>query len=170
VPLFVRKIDKAKWLQTDIIGGADVSADAITNCIRTKNNTLSVWEISTEDEVDEAALAVVSSGQHLETFDVVLMNAEHLHANGLEAIPQRESALTPVEDLKDAHRDLAMLTYSKLGIIARHIVDRFRQEKIIRFTEGTLKSLLSDAIKNGRIRPDDLDENIQRKLHIHVNH
>ena len=37
--LLVRKIQKSKWMQNDILNGEPVSGDAITNCLKTKNNT-----------------------------------------------------------------------------------------------------------------------------------
>jgi hypothetical protein len=82
--LLVRKIDKGKWLQTNISGGEDVSADAVTNCLRTKGNALSVWGVETEAEIDEAVLAIVTGHQHLETIDVVSLSPEHLAVNGID--------------------------------------------------------------------------------------
>lgn len=43
--LLVRKINRAKWMQNDILSEQDVSADAITICMKTVGNTLSVWQI-----------------------------------------------------------------------------------------------------------------------------
>ena len=58
--LLVRKINRAKWLQTDIAHGDDISADAITNCMKTTSNRLSVWEVESEARIEEAALAIAS--------------------------------------------------------------------------------------------------------------
>jgi len=113
--LFVRKIIKSKWYQTDIENGDDVSADAITNCMKTKQNTLSVWEIESPDELDNAVLAIVSQHQHLETIDVVKLDSVSLVENEIVWVESR--GLTPIDDLVDTHFDLSELTYPKLGII-----------------------------------------------------
>jgi hypothetical protein len=95
--LFIRKIDKGRWLQKDIPLDEDVPADAITKDMKTDRNTLSVWEVSGADNIDEAVLAIVSGGQHLDTIDVVPMNTEHLEENQVDYIGTE--GRTPVKDL-----------------------------------------------------------------------
>jgi len=58
--LQVRKINKAKWLRADIVNSAEIPADAITNCLRTQQNNLSVWRIKSEDEIENAVIAISS--------------------------------------------------------------------------------------------------------------
>src|SRR5680860_1384079 len=79
IPLLVRKIEKAKWMQNDILNGEEVSADAITNCTRTNKNKLSLWFIQDESNLDDAVLALTSQAQHLETIDTV--SYTHLRAH-----------------------------------------------------------------------------------------
>ena len=160
--LLMRKIDKSRWLQTDIRKGEDISADAITNCMKTRQNIFSVWEIKNEAEIEEAVLAIVSNSQHLETIDVVLMDSKYLGEKGI--LSRRSSGVTPVMDLRDRHLDLLHLSYKKLGIIAYHIVDKFINNKVKRYTKGHLKAILIEAIKNSRLKLEDLSDTIQKKL------
>jgi hypothetical protein len=160
--LLIRKIDKGKWLQRDICQGEDVPADAITNCLRTKHNTLSAWEITSENDIDEAVLAIVSGHQHLETIDVVPIDPGHLKENNIDCI--RTDGLTPVRDLIKNHIDLSNLSYKKLGVIAYHIVDKIRDKKVRRYTEGRLKAILNEAIEKGRLEADKLSDSLRRKL------
>jgi hypothetical protein len=60
--LLVRKIERAKWMQKDVVNGATPSADAVTGSLRTKNNTLSVWQIENLDELEDAVIAFVCQG------------------------------------------------------------------------------------------------------------
>ena len=160
--LLVRKIDKGKWLQNDIINDADISADAITICMRTKENKLSVWEIASESDINEAVLAIVSSGQHLETIDVVIMDRQYLTEQGIS--PVQKEGPTPVDNLRKTHYDLANLTYPKLGIIANHIVEGFKCKRVVRYRERNLRQIMNDAVKVNRLDLSSLSAFIAEKL------
>ena len=67
MPLLVRKINKAKWQQIDLTISNDASGDAITNCLKTKSNTLSVWMIDSENQIDDAFLALLANQDRIET-------------------------------------------------------------------------------------------------------
>lgn len=159
--LFIRKINRNKWIQNDTVPD-NVPADAITSCMRTQHNTLSVWEVPDENKIDEAVLAIVSAGHHLETIDIVQMDREHLEENKIDCV--QTEGHTPVEDLVNTHIDLSNLAYTELGIIAYHIADKLRQGKVERYTKGRLKGILNDAIQKKRLETTDLEETISEKL------
>ena len=160
--LLIRKIKKSKWLQGDEVPD-DVPADAITGgCVRTQCNTLSVWEVPDENRIDEAVLAIVAAGHHLESIDIVQIDREYLEENEVDCIQTK--GCTKVEDLVDTHIDLSNLTYKELGIIAYHIVDKFRQNKVERYRKKRLKEILRDAIHNKRLKITDLEDSISEKL------
>jgi len=160
--LLIRKIEKAKWMQNDIVGGEDVSADAITNCMKTKGNTLSTWEISEESDISDAVLAIVSVHQHLDTIDIVCLKRSSLESQGLKL--QSTPGNTPVKDLINQHVDISDLTYRSLGTVAEQIVQEIKCEKVVRYTKGMIKRLLNGAIDLGRVQKDDLHEYLRNKL------
>ena len=161
--LQVRKINQAKWLQADIVNGAKIPADAITNCLRTQQNALSVWKIKSEDEIENAVIAIVSGHPHpFETFDIVLLNPEYLERNGVNFTATEGT--TTVKRLKDMHFDMVDLTYEKLGIVACHIVEKFKEKKVLRYTKKNLKDILNNAINEKRLDINELSENIKNKL------
>lgn len=160
--LLVRKINKAKWMQNDIICGEEVSADAITNCIKTKDNKLSTWKISKESEINNAILAIVSSHQHLDTIDVVYLKKSFLEHKGF--MFQSTKGATPIVDLKDLHVDISGLTYSSLGTIAEQIVQVIKEDKVLRYTKGMIRKLINEAIDLGRLKKDDLNDSLKKKL------
>ena len=159
--LLIRKINRNRWLEEDEVPN-DVPADAITGCMRTQRNTLSVWEVPDEGKIDEAVLAIVSAGHHLETIDVVQIDREHLEENRVDCIQTKGG--TPIEDLVDTHIDLSNLAYTQLGIIAYHIADKFRQDKVKRYTQGQIKEILRTAIQGQRLEIENLSESIRKKL------
>lgn len=158
----VRKINKAKWFQIDIMQSDDVSADAITNCLKTSKNTLSVWHIETEEDLDKAVLAIVANQEHLDTIDVVILDEPSLNNYNLNIVASPGD--TPVTSLIEAHRDIAELTFTKLGQIKDHIVQRIRNQKLKRYTVSSLKKILTNAINDGLLQKEDLNESIRNKI------
>ncbi len=162
MPELARKIDRGKWLQFDIKNNEDVSADAITICMKTQGNKLSVWEIETDVQIDEAALAIVAGQDRLDTIDVVLFSTDSILSKDIEI--DESKGITRVKDLVDTHKDIIQLSYSKLGTIADVIVEQFKLDKIKRYTTSDQKELLKNAIVNGRLMKDDLPEAVRKKL------
>ena len=159
--LLVRKIQKSKWLQNDILNGEPVSGDAITNCLKTKNNTISTWKIMSEDEIEQAVLAIVSAHHHIDTIDVVILDKEDMEK---KFNLKREPGNTPVKDLVDRHIDISGINYNNLGELAQAIVDKFKENRVFRFTRKQIKDLLIIAVKSERLSLKDLHENIKAKL------
>lgn len=162
MPLLVRKIEKGKWLQKDILNGEVVSADAITNCMKTSKNTLSTWSVENEDQINDAVLAIVSVHQHLDTIDVVLLNQDNLAEIGI-AFKQTPGA-TPVPTLVESHVDIVELSYQSLGKVADCIITCFKEEKVKRFTRGELKKILLKAIEADKLSIDAIAPDIASKL------
>lgn len=162
MPFLVRKINKAKWFQLDIHQSNEVSADAITNCLKTTKNTLSVWHIESEDDLDNAVLAIVANQEHLDTIDIVILDESSLNDYNLNIVASPGE--TPVTSLINAHRDIAELTFTKLGQVKEHIVERIRNNKLKRYTVASLKKILLDAIENGIVQRNDLKETLLSKL------
>jgi len=157
--LLIRKINKAKWFQVDIVNNSDVSADAITNCLKTTDNTLSVWNIENEEYLNNAILAIVSNQDHLETIDIVIIDQDSLENKNVNIVISPGNI--PILKLIDTHRDITDLTYSKLGFVKDFIVESIRNDQLKRYTVGSLKKILKNAIEEGYLRKTDLKPSLQ---------
>lgn len=75
-----RKITRAKWVDAHLNSG-EIPADAVTVDLRTRNNTLSFWQCgdATEEELDEAVLALAAAAQRVESIDIVWLSYDELH-------------------------------------------------------------------------------------------
>jgi hypothetical protein len=159
--MLVRKINRAKWMS-----GNDVkeppAADAITGCLKTAKNTLSVWRINNETELEEAALAIVSSQDHLEAIDVVMLDDEYFVKCKIST--EETEGLTPVEDLKDMHRDLCSLDFWTIGMVAEHIIESIKKDKLKRFREAELIKIIRRAVSKNRLELSDLKDNVRKKI------
>lgn len=160
MPLLIRRISRAKW---DKIGVDDVSADAITSCLRTNQNDLSVWRISSEQELSDAILALISGSKQskLSTLHYVIIDETLIIERGftLKETPGDTVAL----ELVDKHRDIENLTYVKLGIIKDLILDCISNDRTSFITRKSLKELLIHAIKTGKIKKESLNPELVEK-------
>lgn len=160
----VRKFNKAKWLQTDLTVTNDVGADAVTGCLNTKGNSLSVWQIDdeTSTNIDTAVLAIVSKHHHLESFDVVILDEAVIAAHSI--LIEENPGDTPVDSLRDRHRDISNLTFASLGHVKDAIVDELRSDNTVRITVGHLKRIINQAVADKLLVASDLSSSIQSKL------
>jgi hypothetical protein len=152
--LLVRRISRAKW---DNIKNNDVCADAITNCLKTNNNDLSVWKIKSEKELNEAILALVTGSRQtqLSTLHYVLIDENLVLSNGLSL--RNSPGDTVVSDLVNNHCDIEDLTYKKLGQIKDLIINSIQTNKVSFITKSKLKTVLVEAIKKGKLDKQSLN-------------
>jgi len=162
MPLLVRKINKGKWNHIDFLASSDISADALTNDLKTTNNTLSLWQVNNEGELDNAILALVAKQDNHETFDVVIFDEAKIYEQQLEL--QDTPGDTPVKSLIDTHRDICDLTYSKMGLVKDLILIELRGDRVRRFTKTYLKALLKRSIENQTLSALDINDTLKRKL------
>ncbi|WP_024333895.1 hypothetical protein [Desulfotignum balticum] len=160
--LLVRKIEYNKWMQRDILKGEEPSSDAITNCMRTTRNTLSVWCINDSTELEEAVLAIASQFDHLDTADFLIIEIPLLQEKHL--LLNKSRGTTPYYKFADNHRDIINLDYSSLGTMAGIIVESIRRLYRERFTRPKLINLIKQGINDGKIQPEDLKESVRSKL------
>ncbi len=160
--LLVRKINRAKWepLPEDL---KLLQADAMTGCLRTTSNRLSFWVIEEVEELWKAGLAIATAHDHLESFDVVVVQRSRLESRGLLCEPSK--GRTYFELMRHAHVDLVDLNVAKLAAVAREVVEAYPATSK-RFTISDLKPLLLDQIEEGHVPRDKLSLDVQKKLGI----
>jgi hypothetical protein len=159
-----RKIARAKWDPKPGLPPEAIRADAITGCLRTTNDTLSVWECDgTLLDIAEVALALAAQGNTLDKLDIVLLKMSDLEARGiaLTATPGE----TPVTDLRARHRDLANLDMVAHGSVAVPIATLVRaRTDHYSFTRRRVLELLGAAIDSGRVSSDALAASLRMDI------
>lgn len=163
MPIYIRKISRAKWQKGHSEGSipSDANADAITGCTRTSDNTLSLWKIDEENMVNEAVLALATSLQRLDGFDVLLMDDNQIE--GVFKLEQT-SGNTPIEDLKDKHYDILELKHSSLGTISDVIINQLNKNRVLKFSRSQVKALINTAIKDNRLSKEQLNTELVADL------
>ena len=154
-----RKITRAKW-HTHFGPGA-IPADAVTADLRTTNNTLSFWQCGdgTDEEIDDAALALAAGGQRIDNIDIVWLFDGDLRADGHSLYPT--AGRTPVAEMVDRHVDLRFLDYVRLGKIAGLVMSAIEQGRHRRLRKQLVTELLLEAVQQRRIDLSDLQDNVQ---------
>lgn len=165
--LLVRKVNMAKWEPHRKLKVSKVPGDAITCCMRTTANTLSLWEVAQDEEemmIKEGVLALVTGPKQsqLESIDVVLLDSKELKKKKLE-IEQKDEP-TFVEEFAQAHWNISNLTYKKLGTMAKMILGKFSKGKVIRVTRMKVIDIVIEALKKNRLEFWRLSDKIQKAI------
>ncbi len=150
----IRKVSLAKWkgcLEND----ADyISADAVTACLRTTKNSLSVWKADSEEEVKCALLALAASLQRLDAIEYVILNEDDLISGNL-GIENTEVDI-PVNTPKELHHDIINLDHGTLKVVANLIKKEVSAEKHARLSRSQAKKILIEAINKDFIKKEKL--------------
>ncbi|MDC5054800.1 hypothetical protein OHW28_17675 [Acinetobacter baumannii] len=176
--IFVRKISKAKWPSEEEIAAKEsdldiipsVRADALTTCLKTSQNTLSVWAVenSTDEEIEKAILALITNAklERLNRIQVVYFSKEDVISLGLPL--EATDGDTVIDSLSKLHNDLIDLNYEKLGKVSQLIISSLRSENLKTYNENKLKNILLKAIKEEIVDQKLLHPSLQDKLGLPV--
>ncbi|MDT8073244.1 hypothetical protein ACLDV6_16590 [Acinetobacter baumannii] len=173
-----QSLSKAKWpseeeiaekaLDSEII--PFVRADALTTCLKTSQNTLSVWAVEncTDAEIEKAILALITNTklERLNRIQIVYFSKEDVDSLGLPiAVTEGD---TIIESLSKLHNDLVDLNYEKLGKVSQLIISSLRSESVRTYNERKLKDMLLKAINEGIVDQKLLHPSLQSKLGLPV--
>lgn len=150
-----RKITRAKWEHTTINAGR-IPADAVPADLRTRNNALSFWRCgsASDEELDDAVLALAASSTRLDKIDLVWVSEADLQADGQELVDTKGQ--TPVQDLIEKHVDAQQLDYERLGKIAAKVALAINGCRFRRVSKQRVKSLLAKAMERQRVEITEL--------------
>jgi len=159
-----RKITRPKWDSSPGMDQGAVGADAVTADLRTQNNALSLWEFSdAEKELREIVLALAANFDRIEKIDIAWFLREDAEKAGIEIQPTKGQ--TPVDDLRDWHRDAMNLDLDRLGGVARSLSRSVRNNGWVRrFRKKEVRNVLKEAVDQRRLIAGSLSEGIQRDL------
>jgi hypothetical protein len=145
-----------------------IRADALTGCLRTVDDTLSVWVCDgTLADIAEVALALAAQGNTLDKLDIVLLEQGELEDRGIALVATPGD--TPIADLRARHHDLVnldMVAHSSVAVLVAAAV-RARTGHY-QFTRRRVIELLRVAIDSGRASRDSFADGLRRELEKHL--
>ena len=159
-----RKITRAKWAATEDLSVGEIPADAVTVDLRTQENSLSFWRCSTDSDcdVEEVALAIAAAGERVDRLDIVWLADEELQNDG--HVLKNTEGRTPLTGMAAMHVDVSRLDYVRLGRVARRVVDAIKEDRYCRLRKARVKSLIEEAVRQGRIDRSALHEKLRAEV------
>jgi hypothetical protein len=143
--VLIRKINRNNWC-SDALTVDGIYADAITNCLKTKNNKLSFWLVNDENDKNDIIVAMISISDAIESIDIVEIEEEEIKKNKIDL--EQTDGITEIEEFAKRHFDVINLDYKKLGILAGIISENARNnDKVYRLTKGQLKEIMKSFIE-----------------------
>lgn len=156
-----RSIRRSKWPVNPEVTMDEISADAITGDLRTRDNSLSFWHCDStdKDDIDDAVLAISAGRDSVQKVEVVWLKRVELESAGQD-LAQTDGS-TPVADLVDSHIDVCSLDYQRLGGLASLVISAIASDQYQQVTRKQVQRILANAILQGRLSLGDLNTKIQ---------
>lgn len=173
----VRKISKSKWPSEEILAGKTdeevlpfLKADALTSCLRTSKDELSLWTVenTTDEEIKKAILALITNSrlERLDRIQVVYFDEDKVKQSGLTL--KKSPGDTVISTYTNLHQDMTELNYERMGKVSALITSALRDKKIKKYNEKELSKMLLDAIQSGLVEQKKLHMFLQHKLGLSV--
>ena len=161
-----RKYSRAKWEKPSYVKNDDIPADAVTICLKTTNNKLSLWECVTENNsIEEVVLALTTGTKvtHIEKMHIIALPQDAI--KNAQLVLDKSEGDTLVDELRDRHVDLIELTLSKLTTIANMMASQIQREiHCHSFTRKQVAKILNSSVEAGKISVEKLNSKIQEQL------
>ena len=125
----VRKIKPSlwpDWEHTRINNIFELSADTITNDLKTTDNTLSLWEIESLDEMKDIAVAMATTRDEIQDFLIIA-----IPKNSIEKIIKIENndlGQTAFFKYKNNHYDMVAMTFYEINEFASLICETLKDK------------------------------------------
>lgn len=165
----VRKFSKAKWtlLTEGSTSYKNLQADAVTSCLRTSSNTLSVWAVESTnwDEIKPVLAALFSSTDSPTRTDVIIMEKEVIENNIGIALRQSDGSTPATENVNKLHHDLINIDLCKIDAFANLMYQeniKTNNPLIRRFRESEVIDIVKSSIASNEIDPSKLRDGWQK--------
>lgn len=167
--LYVRKLAKRTnmTLFQSVSDVSEINADTILAEFRTRDNTLSFWEVENSSDMINGILAIALTSSTIETMDFIIFDEKYMQKYGLEMAPSNPGAI-PLYEYQDAHRDAFGLTLGKFGNLALLYKELAGLDEpacfLVRKTKKELENHIKDAIIRDKVNLQYANEKIKDKL------
>lgn len=167
---YVRKISRAKWqdspLSTDEAEAINqvkkVAADAVTNCIKTTDNKLSLWKVEEKRDSIEDIVPLIVGFERPDTCDIIYISDEIFSEEGIFLEQSPEDANTPIAGLREFHYNAIVRDYEGLGKFAKIVLRSLGNHK--RFKGREVKAKLKEMLQNHEIEKGMISDKLYEKI------
>ena len=163
-----RKFNRAKWERPSFISGGEIPADAITGCLRTQDNKLSLWDCADDNgSVEEAVLALATGSKYdsLEKMHITTLVIADMKSQDLSLA--NTPGDTAVETLRQRHQEVDKLTLNQLTRFAELMAANiYSDDHCFIFTRRDVARIIKTAISQQRLEGQNLSPKLLRELEI----
>lgn len=168
---YVRKINRAKWPKqvNEIVQSSvdSIQADAITGCMKTSGNKLSLWKVDRFDGKNNNSIQniwpIIAGFERPSRCDVIYISDEDLESVGIEVQQSPDDARTCIAGMDEYHYNAIVNDYKGLGEFARIITNALHT--FYRFQDKDVATELKDMVNNGILKKSDLPDTMFCKLY-----
>ena len=153
--LFVREIERDKWLERAELDSVSVSD------LQTPDNDISVWEVQSNlSDIDDVALAVMMRRDRVQEITMVYLDSDEL-AQKYNIGMNKLEGNSYFAEMNSKHSNFMVPTFWEMGYLTEHIQEKLKNPdvNIKYYSEPEMKQLLLAAYKGKRIPADIIKEN-----------
>ena len=167
---YVRKISRSKWQEDPLSADEEkallevkkVAADAVTNCIKTTGNKLSLWRVEEKRDSIDDIIPLIVGFERPDTCDIIYISDEVFLQEGIVIEQSSEDANTPIEELKQYHYNAIVEDYEGLGKFAKIVLRSLDNHK--RFKGKEVKTKLREMLDRQEIDREMISDKLYEKI------
>ena len=167
---YVRKISRSKWQEDPLSADEEkallevkkVAADAVTNCIKTTGNKLSLWRVEEKRDSIDDIIPLIVGFERPDTCDIIYISDEVFLQEGIVIEQSSEDANTPIEELKQYHYNAIVEDYEGLGKFARIVLRSLDNHK--RFKGKEVKTKLREMLDRQEIDREMISDKLYEQI------
>lgn len=148
--LFVREIDRNKWLKRAQLDSVSVSD------LQTPDNDISVWEVQPNlSDIDDVALAVMMRRDRVQEITMVYIDSNEL-AQKYNITMHKLAGNSHYAAMNYKHSNFVIPTFWEMGYLTEYIQEKLKnpQNNTKYYSEITMKQLLLSAYQGNKIPGD----------------
>lgn len=157
----------ARWDGSTIVHRPDATtAGDVISDLRTQNNTLSVWRADSDEDINDAIVAMSLNRNDVSKMIALLLDEEELTAMQIDFSDKNPGkAPGAIEDIKKKHRDLVEIDYKRLGVLSNYMLKIVHDKsKRIEVSKPNMKKLLEQYRDGKKIILDEMNDDLRNNL------
>ena len=139
-----------------------MAADAVTNCIKTTGNKLSLWRVEEKRDSIDDIIPLIVGFERPDTCDIIYISDEVFLQEGIVIEQSSEDANTPIEELKQYHYNAIVEDFEGLGKFARIVLRSLDNHK--RFKGKEVKTKLREMLDRQEIDREMISDKLYEKI------
>lgn len=144
---------------------AFICGDAISD-LRTTNNELSVWKADTQEDIEDAIVALALNRDSVSKLSYFLLEEDELKKIEIDVSDQKPGAVAGLKDcILSKHRDLIELDFWRLGFLTQYMLELVKNPKQCKnLTRKEIKALLEKYKNKNLITVEQMNSKLKEDL------